>query len=66
MLISELSKLNLNSRLDLTKTDYRNDGHAIVYHGNSFEIKIYDKIKDLEQKKYGEKEILKDLSKILI
>jgi len=56
MLISELSKLNLNSRLDLTKTDYRNDGHAIVYHSNSFEIKIYDKVKDLEQgKKYGEK-----------
>ena len=56
MLISELSKLNLNSRLDLTKTDYRNDGHAIAYHSNSFEIKIYDKVKDLEQgKKYGEK-----------
>lgn len=59
MVISELSKVNLNKRLDLTKTDYRNEGQAIVYHSNSFELKIYDKIKDLEQSnKFGEKRSL--------
>lgn len=56
MVISELSKLNLTRRLDLTKTDYKNEGQAIVYHASSYEIKIYDKIKDLEQgKKFGDK-----------
>lgn len=56
MVISELAKVNLNKRLDLTKTDYRNEGQAIAYHSNSFELKIYDKIKDLEQSnKFGEK-----------
>lgn len=59
MVIKELAKVNLNMRLDLTKTDYRNEGQAIVYHSNSFELKIYDKIKDLEQdKKFGEKRSL--------
>ena len=59
MVISELSKLNLNKRLDLNKTDYRNEGQALAYHANQFEIKIYDKIKDLEQdKKFGEKRSL--------
>jgi glycerophosphoryl diester phosphodiesterase len=59
MIIGELSKLNLNKRLDLTKTDYRNEGQAIAYHSSQFEIKIYDKIKDLQQsKKYGEKRSL--------
>ena len=59
MVISELAKVNLNKRLDLTKTDYRNEGMAIVYHSNSFELKIYDKIKDLEQSnKFGEKRSL--------
>lgn len=55
--------MNLNMRLDLTKTDYRNEGQAIVYHSNSFELKIYDKIKDLEQdKKFGEKRSLEKQS----
>jgi len=56
MIISELSKLNLSKKLDLTKTDYKNEGQAIVYHSSSYEIKIYDKVKDLEQSKnHGEK-----------
>ena len=59
MIIKELAKVNLNMRLDLTKTDYRNEGQAVVYHSNSFELKIYDKIKDLEQSnKSGEKRSL--------
>ncbi|MFH1829897.1 MAG: hypothetical protein ABH871_03875 [Pseudomonadota bacterium] len=55
MILRQLSKLNLNSRLDLNKTDYRNDGHTLRYHANSYEIVFYDKIKDLEQSKISEK-----------
>ena len=51
-------------RLDLTKTDYRNEGQAVVYHSNSFELKVYDKIKDLEQSnKSGEKRSLEKQNK---
>lgn len=55
MILHQLSKLNLNSRLDLNKTDYRNGGHALRYHANSYEIVFYDKIKDLAQSKISER-----------
>lgn len=55
MILRQLSKLNLNSRLDLNKTDYRNDGHALRHHANSYEIVFYDKIKDLEQSRISER-----------
>lgn len=53
--INELSKINLNLRMDLDKTSFRNEGQIIHYHCNSYEIAIYDKIKDLEQAKVSEK-----------
>lgn len=55
MIINELKKLNLNKKLDLAGTDYRNEGQAIRYHANSFEVTFYDKIKDLQQAKTSEK-----------
>ena len=55
MILGELSKVNLNQRLDLCKTDYRNAGHAIRYHANSYELVFYDKIKDMQQAKNSEK-----------
>ena len=55
MVLRQLSKLNLNSRLDLNKTDYRNNGHALRYHANSYEIVFYDKIKDLMQSRISER-----------
>ncbi|MBI4236965.1 MAG: hypothetical protein HY696_00930 [Deltaproteobacteria bacterium] len=55
MVISELGKLNLTKRLDLNKTDYRNEGHAVRFHANSYEIVFYDKIKDLEQAHISER-----------
>jgi hypothetical protein len=55
MIIGELHKIDLNRRLDLAGTDYRNNGQAIRYHANSFEITFYDKIKDLQQAKTSEK-----------
>lgn len=55
MILGELAKTNLNQRLDLSRTDYRNDGHAIRYHANSYEVAFYDKLKDLQQAKVSEK-----------
>lgn len=53
--IKELTKVNINRRLDTNQTDYRNEGHSFKYRANSFEIAFYDKLKDLEQGKKSEK-----------
>lgn len=53
--LSQLTKLNINQRLDTNRTDFRNEGHSFKYRANSFEIVFYDKIKDLEQAKISEK-----------
>lgn len=55
MLLEELSKLKLWSRLDINKTDYRNGGHVLKWHANSYEITAYDKLKDLQQAKVSPK-----------
>ena len=55
MVMGELARLDLDTRLDLARTDYRNDGHAIRYHANSYEIVFYDKLKDLEKARFSEK-----------
>ena len=51
--IKQLTKLNINQKLDTNQTDYRNEGHSFKYRANSFEITFYDKIKDLQQAKRG-------------
>lgn len=53
--LNELRKINLNKKLDLSNTDYRNYGHAVRYHTNSYEIVFYDKVKDLERSKISAK-----------
>lgn len=53
--IEQLSKINLNKRLDLNQTDFRNGGHSLKYRANSFEVAFYDKIKDLRKAKISEK-----------
>lgn len=56
LLIRELEKLDLSARLDLTQTDFRNSGQMIKYHASTYEIALYDKVKDLQQaSKYGDK-----------
>lgn len=55
MVLSELAKLDLTKRLDCNKTDYRNEGHAIRCHANSFGVVFYDKIRDMQQAKISEK-----------
>jgi hypothetical protein len=55
MVIRELALIDLGRRLDLSRTDYRDEGHAIRYHANSYEVTFYDKLKDLEQSRISEK-----------
>lgn len=55
MVMSELQRIDLTKRLDLSHTNYRNEGHAIRYHANSYEVIFYDKLKDLEHARYSEK-----------
>lgn len=57
-ILNELRKVNLNNKLDISSTDYRNNGHAVRYHTNSYEIVFYDKVKDLERSKISEKRAL--------
>jgi hypothetical protein len=60
MVMSELERIDLDRRLDLSQTDYRNEGHAIRYHANSYEVAFYDKLKDLERARYSEKRAIED------
>lgn len=53
--LEQLTKLNINKRLDTNRTDFRNEGHSFKYRANSFEIVFYDKIRDLKQAKVSEK-----------
>ena len=50
-----MSKININQRLDLNQTDFRNEGHSLKYRANSFEVVFYDKLKDLSKAKISEK-----------
>ena len=59
-IISELKKINLNKKLDLSHTDYRNEGHAVRYHSNSYQLVFYDKLKDLEKSKISEKRAIEN------
>jgi len=47
--ISQLKKLDINKRLDVNQTDFRNAGSIFKFRTNSFEIVFYDKMKELEQ-----------------
>lgn len=55
MVLDEIAQSDAFSRLDLNTTNYRNLGHALKYHANSFEVIFYDKLKDLQQAKISEK-----------
>jgi len=54
-ILTELAKVNLSQRLDLNQTDFRNEGHAVKFRANSFEVVFYDKMKDLRKAKTSEK-----------
>lgn len=53
--LKELEKLNINQQLDTNKTDFRNGGHSFKFRANSFEVILYDKLKDLERARISDK-----------
>lgn len=53
--LAGLNRLNPFPRLDATEKDYRNGGHMIKWHANSYEVCFYDKVKDLRQANISDK-----------
>lgn len=47
--IRELSKINLNQKLDLEKVSFRNNGEALQFYANRHSLVLYDKINDLNK-----------------
>jgi len=47
--IRELSKINLNYKLDLERVSFRNDGEALQLYSNRHSLVLYDKINDLNK-----------------
>jgi hypothetical protein len=54
-ILKELAKINIDQRLDLNQTDFRNEGQCLKFRANSYEICLYDKRKDLQKAKTSEK-----------
>ncbi len=53
--LDELKKMDIFCRMDANEKDYRNQGHMIKWHANSYEVCLYDKVRDLKQSKISEK-----------
>ena len=49
--ISELNKINLNKRFDLTRSRYMNDGQSLYAYTAAHSLVLYDKIADLSRGK---------------
>ena len=47
--IRELSKINLNQKLDLERVSFRNDGESLQLYSNRHSFVLYDKINDLNK-----------------
>ena len=57
-ILNEIAKINLTQTLDLNQTDFRNDGQSLKFHANSYELALYDKMRDLEKSKISEKRVV--------
>jgi len=47
--IRELSKINLNQKMDLERVSFRNDGESLQLYSNRHSLVIYDKVNDLNK-----------------
>jgi hypothetical protein len=54
-LISKIKDANVPLSLDVSETDYQNEGYGFKWHANSYEVAFYDKIHDLGKAKISEK-----------
>lgn len=60
LIINLLKKFDVTKRLDKGDTDYRNDGQALRFHTNAYELCFYDKMKDLEKANISEKRAIEN------
>lgn len=51
LVVSELSKINLNKKFDLDKTNFRNNGTSLQGYTVAHSVVFYDKVADLAQNK---------------
>lgn len=58
--LKELVKINVSRLRDTNQSDYRNEGHAVKYRSNYFEVVMYDKLADLRQAKISEKRAIEN------
>lgn len=62
--LEEIKKIDFSKTLDMTKTDYSNEGYSLRVRCNSYEIIFYDKVKDLLQAKKSQKKAIEKDSAI--
>lgn len=63
-ILKEVAKVNVNKLLDFNQSDFRNEGHAVKFHSNDFEVIFYDKLKDLQQAKISDKRAIEQDNQI--
>lgn len=62
--LEEIKKVDFTKALDMTKTDYSNEGYSLRVRCNSFEVIFYDKLKDLLQARKSQKKAIEQDSAI--
>lgn len=55
LVTAELAKSRISEKMDINTTKFRNGGHALTFHSNSYEVTFYDKVKDIQQAKISPK-----------
>lgn len=53
--ISKIKDANVPLSLDVSESNYQNDGYGFKWHANSYEVAFYDKIHDLGKAKISDK-----------
>lgn len=63
-IINTISKVEIPKNIDISQTAYKNDGSALHFHTNSYELTFYDKIADLKQSLISEKRAIEKDNRI--
>ncbi|MBR3605363.1 MAG: hypothetical protein IKL52_04980 [Candidatus Gastranaerophilales bacterium] len=63
-IISKINKVDVPRKIDTTKCDFKNDGSAIKFHTNSYELTFYDKVADLRQSMISDKRAIENENSI--
>jgi hypothetical protein len=50
-ILRKVAKANYTERLDLNRTNFRNEGEAVYFYAKSHSLVLYDKVKDLNKAK---------------